>query len=247
MSQSKKNILVLGATSDIARACCELWAKQGTSLHLVARNSSELKKTAQDLRIRFSIDVVTTIMDANNPQSRHDLLAKVNPDLSGVLLAYGVLGSQEASQKDETLREQELQANFNSAVHLLEPLAAIMEARQSGFIIGIGSVAGDRGRASNYIYGAAKAGFAAYLSGLRNRLSKSNVQVLTVKPGFVNTKMTQGLPLPKPLVASPHQVAQDILKAVSKKRDVIYTRWFWKYIMRIIIHIPEGMFKRMSL
>jgi len=247
MSQAHSKILVLGATSDIARACCELWAKQGASLHLAARQATELEKTAQNLRIRYGIDVVTSILDANNPQSRHALLAGVASDVTGVLLAYGVLGSQCVSQVDEGVREQELQVNFNSAIHLLEPLAAMMETRRCGFIIGIGSVAGDRGRASNYVYGAAKAGFAAYLSGLRNRLSKSQVQVLTVKPGFVNTKMTQGLLLPKVLVASPQQVAQDIVTAVDKKRDVIYSRWFWKYIMRIIVHIPESIFKGMKL
>ena len=247
MMLQKKKILVLGANSDIARALCEGFAQQGALLHLVSRDKSELEKTAQDLRIRYGCTVQTSILDALSGASRQTIIDELDPQLDGVVVAFGILGSQEKAQEHEDLREQILQANFNAAVHLLEPIAALFEQRRTGFIIGLSSVAGDRGRASNYLYGAAKAGFSAYLSGLRNRLSKANVQVLTVKPGFVKTKMTLGLPLPGKLVATPEQVAHDIQQALAKKSDVLYTRWFWKYLMLIIIHIPERIFKRMSL
>jgi decaprenylphospho-beta-D-erythro-pentofuranosid-2-ulose 2-reductase len=139
-----------------------------------------------------------------------------------------------------------MNANLTEAAMILEQFAAHFEARGSGFIVGVASVAGDRGRQSNYIYGASKAGFAAYLQGLRARMTKSGVRVLTVKPGFVDTKMTFGLP-GLFLVASPESVGRTIHRAVLRERDVIYVPWFWRWILLIIRLIPERVFKRLSL
>jgi len=247
MNLQKKRILILGANSDIAKALCVQFAKAGANLHLASRNVKELEKSANDLRIRYGVEVNVSELDALIPVSRTQIIDNVYPQIDGAVLALGVLGSQTEAQKSEGLREQVLQTNFNVAIHLLEPLAALFEQRRAGFVVGISSVAGDRGRASNYMYGAAKAGFSAYLSGLRNRLASFGVPVLTIKPGFVKTKMTLGLPLPGKLVATPERVAADIMKALAGKKDVSYTPWFWKPLMTIIIHIPERIFKGLKL
>jgi short-subunit dehydrogenase len=160
---------------------------------------------------------------------------------------FGYLGNQEIAQTDFVEAEKILAINYIGVVLILNIIANDFEARRAGSIIGIGSVAGDRGRQSNYIYGSAKAGFAAYLSGLRNRLTQSGVQVMTVKPGFARTKMTKGLKLPPIITATPEQIANDIYRAHRAGRDVLYTRWMWQFIMSIIRHIPEFIFKRLSL
>jgi short-subunit dehydrogenase len=154
---------------------------------------------------------------------------------------------QKEAEKDWNLAYQMFSVNYVGAASILEIAAADMEKQGKGTIIGISSVAGDRGRGSNYLYGSAKAGFTAYLSGLRNRLFSSGVHVLTVKPGFVYTAMTAHLPLPKPLTAQPHQVAKDIFRAAQKQKNVIYTLWMWRYVMMIIRNIPEFIFKKLKL
>jgi len=160
---------------------------------------------------------------------------------------FGYLGEQAVAQSDFSEAQKIIDTNYTGAVSILNIVADDFEQRKSGAIIGISSVAGDRGRQSNYIYGSAKAALTAYLSGLRNRLAKSKLQVMTVKPGFVRTKMTANLPLPGPVTAKPHQVANDVFKAYRKQNDVIYTLWMWRYLMLVVRHIPEAIFKRMSL
>jgi short-subunit dehydrogenase len=163
------------------------------------------------------------------------------------LVAHGTLPDQKACEQDVALALQEFSSNGLSVIALLTTLANRMEAQCSGTIAVISSVAGDRGRPSNYLYGTAKAAVSTFCEGLRARLFKSGVHVLTVKPGFVDTPMTQGLPLPGPLVAKPEQVAHDIYMAIAKRKDVVYTRWFWRGIMTIIRLIPNFVFKRISL
>jgi decaprenylphospho-beta-D-erythro-pentofuranosid-2-ulose 2-reductase len=159
---------------------------------------------------------------------------------------FGYLGDQQQAQEDWEEAAKILQVNYTGAVSILNHLTEEMVARGKGCIVGVSSVAGDRGRSSNYFYGSAKAGFTAYLSGLRNRLSSQNagVHVLTVKPGYVRTAMTEGMELHPLLTASPKQVAEDIYRAVLKRKDVIYTRWMWRYIMLIIKWLPEFVFKK---
>ena len=158
----------------------------------------------------------------------------------------GSMPEQSDIDSDPSLIEGVVQDSFTGPARFLQLLAPHMEERESGTIIGLGSVAGDRGRVGNYVYGAAKAGFHTYLSGLRNRLGRKGVHVITVKPGFVDTGMTWGIE-GMFLVASPEDVANSLMKAVQKKRNVIYTPWFWRYIMLIIRHVPEFIFKKLSI
>ncbi len=243
-----KNVLILGATSDIARALAYKYASQGYGVTLAARQAERLTETVNDIQIRHSTTAQTLEFEALDYASHATFYAALDPKPDVVICVFGYLGSsQEMAQADFTQAKQIIDVNYSGAVSILEVVAADFERRKEGSIIGISSVAGDRGRQSNYIYGSAKAALTTYLSGLRNRLTKSNVHVLTVKPGFVRTKMTAGLPLPAPVTAKPEQVAQDIFKAHHKGSNQLYTLWMWRYIMLLIKHIPEGIFKRLSL
>lgn len=239
--------LILSAGSDIARSIAMALAKDGYDLQLAGRNMDQLLREAKDLEIRSGKTVSVYEWDALNFDSHPGFYAslKQRPDL--VVCVTGYLGDQKIAEDNRAEMLKILNTNYTGCVSILEEAAREMEQKKSGGIIGISSVAGERGRASNYFYGSAKAGFTAYLSGLRNRLFFSGVHVLTVKPGFVKTKMTEGLPLNPKLTATPDQVAADILKAWKKKKNSIFTLWFWKWIMAIITFIPEGKFKSMKL
>lgn len=242
------NLLILGANSDVAWAAAKLFAKRsGAALTLASRDMELLEKKARDIRARYGCDAQAVAFDAVDYASHKEFYTGLQPRPDGVILAFGVIGDQSEAQKNFGMARSIIDANFTGAVSILEIVAADFQRRGRGFIAGISSVAGDRGRQSNYIYGAAKAALTTYLSGLRNRLCKFDVQVITVLPGFIETKMTAALDLPGPITASPDQVASDIHAAWSKKRDIIYTRWFWRWMMAIIKCIPETIFKRMSL
>lgn len=241
------NILLVGAKSDIAKACARFFANKGYSLFLAARNVQELESFATDIRVRTQQSVALLEFDAVDYSSHDVFFASLPEPMDCVLVAVGYLADQKKTESDWSKAENTIAVNYVGCVSLLNTVAREMEKRGSGSIIGISSVAGDRGRASNYIYGSAKAGFTVYLSGLRNRLTKKGVHVLTVKPGFVNTSMTENMDLPPYLTASPDDVARDIWNAVRKKRNVLYTKWFWKYIMFFIKCIPESLFKRLHL
>lgn len=242
-----KYILVLGATSDIAKATAHEFARRGYGIQLAARNSEKLEVIAKDLEVRYHLPVSCHAFDALDYESHRDFWRKLpqRPDLT--LCAFGYLGNQEKGQTDWQEARQIMEANYTGAVSILNIVAQAYEEQGYGTIIGISSVAGERGRASNYLYGSAKAGFTAYLSGLRNRLYKKGVHVLTVKPGFVRTKMTEGLDLPGPLTAEPEQVAKAIYKGARAKKDVVYTLAMWQLIMQNIRLIPESVFKKMNL
>ena len=245
-------VVILGATSGIARALCRELAAAGTPLVLCGRNTGELAVMADDLRLRYNQSPEVEKLDALDPESHADFiqscLQKNEGKLGGVVLCYGDLPGQEETQKDAAAARKSIEVNFTSAVTLLNGFAEILEQQKSGFIAGISSVAGDRGRQSNYTYGAAKAGLTAFLAGLRNRLYPHGVHVLTIKPGFVDTPMTDGIINPKsPLVASPERVAKDIVRAIKRRKNTIYTAWFWRYVMLIICSIPEFIFKRLKL
>lgn len=240
-------ILLLGAKSDIAKALARIYAEKGYSLYLAARESQELQDFANDIKIRNQRDVVCVdldILDYASHQSFYDSL-EIKP--VGVISVVGYLGNQEKAQTDFEEAEKIINTNYTGIVSLLNVVSADFETNKKGFIVGISSVAGDRGRKSNYIYGSSKAAFTTYLSGLRNRLYTANVPVLNVKPGFVATKMTENLDLPKKLTAQPEEVARDIYKAQQKGKSVLYTKWFWKWIMLAIKNIPEFQFKKMSI
>ena len=240
-------ILILGARSDMARAAAKVFAQNGFNLFLAARNLEEVKADAKDLEIRYKIKATAIEYDALEFDHHPALYAALNPKPDVVLQAIGFDGPQEEAEKDPVLARKIMATNYLGAASMLDIAANDMLSRGSGTIIGISSVAGDRGRAKNYFYGSAKAGFSAYLSGLRNRLGKTSIHVMTVKPGFAATKMTEGLALPGPLTASPEKIAQDIWNGFKKRKNIIYTLWMWRWIMLIITSIPEGIFKKMKL
>ncbi|HEY8934170.1 MAG TPA: SDR family oxidoreductase [Cyclobacteriaceae bacterium] len=242
-----KNVLILGATSDMAAAFAKKFAQEGYSLTLAARNKEALQRTASDLSIRFQVDVNAIPFDALDFAS-HDQFykgLKTKPDIA--ICVFGLLGDQLSAQHDWSACLTILNSNYTGAVSILNIIANDFESRKEGVIVGISSVAGERGRQSNYLYGSAKAGFTAYLSGLRNRMTASGVHVMTVKPGFVKTKMLDSMKTPGPITASPDAVATAVYKAVLKRKDSIYVLWMWRWIMLIIKSIPEGIFKKLKL
>jgi decaprenylphospho-beta-D-erythro-pentofuranosid-2-ulose 2-reductase len=242
------NLLILGANSDVAYATAQQFAAGiKADLVLASRDMALLEKKARDLEIRHGVKARVVSFDAADPATHQAFYEALDPKPDGVVAAFGYLGDQYRAQSDFGEARTIIQTNFTGAVSILELVAADFERRGRGFIIGIGSVAGERGRQSNYIYGAAKGALSIYLSGLRNRLYKHRVRVITVLPGFIRTKMTQSLALPGLLTATPEQAAADIYAAYIKSRDVIYTRWFWRWIMIGIKAIPERLFKRLSL
>jgi short-subunit dehydrogenase len=240
-------VLIVGAKSDIAKATAREYAKNGYNLYLAARNVNELEGFAKDIITRTQIDVNLVeldILDYANHQAFYDSL---DEKPLGVISAVGYLGDQKKAQNDFVEAQQIMDTNYSGIVSLFNIIANDFEKKQSGFIVGISSAAGDRGRKSNYIYGSAKAALTAYLSGLRNRLYGVQVHVLTVKPGFVATKMTENMDLPEKLTAQPEEVAEDIYYAQQNGKNVLYTKWVWKWIMLIIKMIPEWKFKKMSI
>ncbi len=240
-------VLILGAASDMSVAIAKRYAAAGYDLQLAARNIDRLKPLQSDIQIRYNCTCTLYEFDALNFQSHtsfYEALA-IKPDIT--ICVFGYLGDQEIAAANWNETEKIIQTNYTGAVSILNIVANDYAAKQKGVIVGISSVAGERGRQSNYIYGSAKAGFTAYLSGLRNRLFKNNVHVVTVKPGFVYTKMTEDLTLPPLLTAKPDDVANVVFKAVEKKKNTVYVKWFWKWIMCIIKSIPEFIFKKMKL
>jgi short-subunit dehydrogenase len=248
----QKKILIVGATSGIASACARIWARQGARLFLVARNAEHLQQVADDLQARGAALVATHTLDINDLGQPHvTMLEDCQRALGGppdiVLIAAGTLPDQAQCQSDPALAVREFNTNATSVIALLTLVANVLEAAQRGAIGVISSVAGDRGRPSNYLYGSAKAALSAFCEGLRARLYKAGVHLVTVKPGFVATAMTAGLALPGPLVASPDRVANDIVSAIDNKKNVLYTPRFWSLIMLIIRSVPQFVFKRLSL
>lgn len=242
-----KSILILGARSDIARACAHRYAAEGYAVRLAARDVAVIEADATDIHLRHRVAATTHGFDALDTESFAGFLDGL-PELPDVVLsAVGFMGDQSESQSNPDAAAIVLRSNFEGPALFLGLIAERFEARGSGVVIGISSVAGDRGRASNYVYGAAKAGFTAFLSGLRNRFSRSAIKVITVKPGFVATKMTEGLDLNPRLTATPEAVADAIWRAQAKSRNVIYVKPVWWLVMAIIRTLPEMIFKKTQL
>lgn len=241
-----KNVLILGATSDMALALARKFGSHGYSFTLAARDLNKLKPMKADIEIRYQVPVEIASFDATDLDRHAAFYAAIKrPDV--VICVFGLLGDQSSAERNWNSCQEILVSNYIGAVSILNLAANDMEARREGVIVGISSVAGERGRQSNYFYGSAKAGLTAYLSGLRNRLCKSNVHVLTVKPGFVKTRMLDNMRTPAPLTSSTREVADDIYNAVIKRKDVIYTSSIWRPIMYAIKSIPEGVFKKLKL
>jgi decaprenylphospho-beta-D-erythro-pentofuranosid-2-ulose 2-reductase len=243
-----KYCLILGAKSDIARAMAHVWARNGYNLYLAGRKAgSSIAADVQDIAIRHQVVAQALEFDALAYDTHAAFYDALNPKPEVVICVLGYMPDQKASETNPAQARDVMATNYIGCANILSIAANEMEARKAGSIIGISSVAGERGRASNYFYGSAKAGFTAFLSGLRNRMALVGLHVMTVKPGFVYTKMTEGLPLPGLLTAQPDKVAGDIFKAWRKHKNVVYTKWMWRWIMAIIRSIPEWKFKKMKL
>lgn len=243
-----QKILVIGATSAIAKAAARQFAAQGDALCLLARNQEKLDALASDLRVRGAGAVHAFLFEANDFASHGAVLDQAIQSLGGldtVLIAHGTLGDQKACERDFNEALRELNTNAISVISLLTHLANYFEAQRRGCIAVISSVAGDRGRQSNYVYGAAKGMVSTFLQGLRNRLFKSGVHVLTIKPGFVDTPMTAAFSKGA-LWATPEAVAAGIVRAIAKRRDVVYLPFWWRWIMLAVRTAPEVVCKRLS-
>jgi short-subunit dehydrogenase len=244
-----RNVVIVGATSAIAQEVARHFADARDRLLVVARDAAKLQAVAKDLVARGASGVDELVCDLADLAALPGLLSKLAeaaPRLDVVLVAHGVLGDQAEAERDWAHAEMLLRVNFTSVAALLTPVANLLEKQGSGTIAIISSVAGDRGRATNYVYGAAKAATTAFASGLRNRLAKKGVHVVTINPGFVATPMTAHLKK-GPLVADPRSVGQTIFRAIEAKKDVAYVPGFWRLIMFVIRHIPERIFKRLRL
>jgi len=240
-------VLIIGAKSDIAKATAREYAKNGYDIYLAARQSTELEDFSNDLKVRSAQNIKLLELDILDYKSHQKFYDNLDEKPLGIIVAVGYLGEQKNAALDFKESQKIIDTNYTGIVSILNIIANDFEHRKSGFIVGISSVAGDRGRKSNYIYGSAKAALSTYLSGLRNRLYDSKVHVMTVKPGFVATSMTEGMDLPEKLTAQPADVAFDIYNSQQKNVNVLYTKWIWKWIMLIIKNIPEWKFKGMSI
>ena len=247
MEFKKKTVLILGGNSDVGKSIARDFSKLGSNIILTSRKKGQLDSFKSDLEIRYSIKCdleFFDVLDFNSHESFYNNLKK-KPDI--VISCIGYLDNQERSETSFEESLKSIQTNFTGLVSILNIVSNDFENRKSGIIIGISSVAGDRGRGSNYIYGCSKSGFTSYLSGLRNRLFNSGVKVITVKPGFIKSKMTNHLDLPKLLTATPDDISNDIINSIKKGKTIIYSKWFWKWIMLIIKMIPESIFKKLRI
>lgn len=244
-----QRVVALGATSAIAQATLRLLAEKHASFFLVGRNAEKLAAVRDDLLTRGASAVTAYVADLDDTAAHPAMLAQAVSTLGGIdvaFLAHGVLGDQPAAEMDYATAEAILRTNFLSAVSLVTWLANYFETERSGTIAVVSSVAGDRGRKSNYVYGASKGGLNIFLDGVRNRIDRAGVQVLTIKPGFVATPMTAHLKK-NALFAEPSKVGKDIVRAIEKRKDVVYTPHFWGLIMLVVRSVPRRIFKRMNM
>ena len=244
-----QRILVFGATSAIAHAVSRRYAAAHASIVLVGRRADALEANAADLRVRGAADVRTALLDAHDLSHHAEVVATAFAAYGGfdaALVAWGVLPDQAASEHSAEIAVASFDTNARSVIALLTDLANRFERQGQGAIAVLSSPAGDRGRASNYVYGAAKAAVTTFASGLRNRLHAKGVRVLTIEPGFVDTPMTASF-TKGPLWARPERVAKDIVRALDNGFGVVYTPWFWRWIMAIIRLVPERIFVRPKL
>jgi decaprenylphospho-beta-D-erythro-pentofuranosid-2-ulose 2-reductase len=242
-------VLIIGATSAIGGETAKLFAQAGARMFLTGRDPAKLAAVQDDLQVRGATLVETAELDVSRIPAHRTVIDNAITALGGLdvaLIAHGTLPNQIQCQEDPTVMLEAIQVNFTATLAILTLLANYFERERAGCIAVITSVAGDRGRQSNYVYGAAKGGVERFLQGLRNRLFRSGVAVVTIKPGFVDTPMTADLKK-TPLFSSPERVARAIYRAIEQKRDVVYIPWFWRPIMTLIKWLPERTFKRLHL
>lgn len=241
------SVLILGGTSDVAIAAARKYASHKYDVMMASRKPEQLNTFCTELADTHSVKVWNLAFDAED-MNNHRAFVDQLPELPEIALCvFGYLGDQKTAELEWSEASRILNVNFVGAASILNVIALKYETFGTGTIVGISSVAGERGRQSNYFYGSAKAGFTAYLSGLRNRLTRAGVHVVTVKPGFIRTRMTAGMKLPGPITASPEQVANAIYSGARSKSNVVYVLPVWRLIMAIIRNIPEFIFKRMKL
>lgn len=241
--------MVLGALSEIAEAACRLYAKEGAQLVIVGRDEARLKTLADDLMVRGASKAVPEVADLADSQplpAFANWVAKLG-GIDIVLLAYGALGEQRALEQDLEAAGKLIDTNFRSAALWILAAANQLESQKSGTLVVIGSVAGDRGRQSNYIYGATKAGLAVLVEGVAHRLARSGARAVLIKPGFVDTSMTAHIPNKGALWSSPQKIAALILKAADGRKPIVYAPGYWRLIMSVIKSIPSGVFHRTKL
>lgn len=243
-----QKILIVGATSAIAEACARTWAQGGAALFLLGRRLDCIEAIAADLRVRGAAEVGVAQLDVNDLDQHEPVIEQARAMLGGIdiaLIAHGTLPDPEITLRSVESGMAEFKTNGSSSIALMTRLAAVLEAQRAGCLAVVSSVAGDRGRASNAIYGAAKAAVTAYASALRQRLTRSGVDVLTIKPGFVDTPMTAHIEEKGALWATPERIASGIIRAIERRRNVVYLPWFWRPIMTIIRLLPEFVFRRL--
>jgi len=244
-----KKVLILGATSALAQATARLLARDGASLLLVGRNSAKIDSVKHDLTVYGAATISTVVQDLDDINSHDQLVTTANQTLGGIdiaLIAYGSLGDQKTAESNFGEAHKIIHTNFVSCASLLTHLANYFEEQNHGSIVVISSVAGDRGRRSNYIYGSSKGALSIFVSGIRARLFGSGVHVLDVKPGFVDTPMTQHLES-KPLCVSADKIARGIVKAIVKRKSVAYLPGIWRPIMFLIRMLPQVIFLRLPI
>lgn len=244
---TKAPVLILGARSDIGLACAHAFAAFGHPIQLAARNAAALEPDRADLQLRHNVPVSLHEFDALALETHAGFIAALPALPQVAVCAVGLMGEQAQNERDPQVAARIMRSNYEGPASILALLANRFEERGSGTLVGISSVAGERGRAANYVYGSAKAGFTAFLSGLRNRLAGKGVHVVTVKPGFVATQMTAHMDLPAKLTARPEEVGTAIAQAVARGKDVVYVRPVWRLIMTVIRSIPEGIFKTRNI
>ncbi|MBS1949083.1 MAG: SDR family oxidoreductase [Bacteroidetes bacterium] len=240
-------VLVLGATSDIAMAIAKKFAANHYAIQLAGRNTEQLKPLQSDIHVRYNIQCTIHSFDALAFSSHKAFFGSLTPMPDITVCVFGAMENEDNAFDDFESAHRMIDTNYTGAVSILNIAAKYYSSQKQGLIVGISSVAGERGRQSKLIYGSAKAAFSAYLAGLRNKLFKDNIHVVSIKPGFVYTKMTEELQLPKLLTAQPSEVANAVYNAVQKKKNTVYVKWMWRWIMLIIRNIPEFQFKKMNL
>jgi decaprenylphospho-beta-D-erythro-pentofuranosid-2-ulose 2-reductase len=243
----EENVLILGAASDMAVAIARKFAHEGYSITLAARNVEKLQAIEADLKVRYKVSAWSVKFDALDYKSHQEFFNNLPERPDVVICVFGLLGDQREAEQDWNSCLQIINSNYVGAVSILNVVSNEFQTKKRGTIVGISSVAGERGRQSNYFYGSAKAGFTAYLSGLRNRLFHHGVHVMTVKPGFVKTKMIEDITTPGPITATPKQVADKVYKGVRNKINSMYVLSVWWLIMTVIRGIPEAIFKKLKL
>ena len=243
----EKSVLILGASSGIGRAVASEYAANGFDLMLTTRNPEVLTGLKSHLQIEHKCQVQIEALDISDPLEPVDFSDLLERLPLGIISCIGDLSDEEACSSDTKALSTNFRINGEGPIIFLEYFANRFSDRGFGFVVAISSVAGDRGRATNGFYGSAKAMLSTYLSALRNRMFDRNVFVMDVRPGFVKTSMTAHLDLPNLLTTDPVFVARDIFKGQQSRKDILYTPYYWSWIMFIIRNIPEFCFKRMKI